>query len=637
MANPKIQLRHDTAANWTSVNPVLLEGEVGIETDTKKFKVGDGVTDWTSLAYGNADTEAIEQLEQDYDSLVEKVNSQNIQIAKPLTKKVGLINYGANITNQEVENTYVYNFIEPGVKPIGGFPEEGFICYLSCSFDSPVDRLYFYQNSTVFGIETAKNVTNFCFGSKKDTSLNIDLRDYDSYKFTLDIKGKRFVLDLYSDNNFSHLSHTLSITLDDNDVNNYLNHMRVNGNFNLTLAWTADNNNNEYTFFDGNKYTNYTTSIEPYSLISLSYDNNTLKVNDSGQLYADVPLDKLNQSKALETGNVSNDTDVYPDILQYAHSTFDKSKFTITGSPTISDDGILDGNLSNTSNFVTANVSLGSISKLKIKGSLIYTNQSTVQQVFNFNGNALRLIISEIGSFALYSNALITSIPGANFANYSNKKLDFEVTIDGTNVTLLVISEDNQFNASKTISSIDYSGVTKCGIGSTYAGVQPYKGLIDLKSIAIWADGVPIFNGNKSGTDTIDSIEIPYVLSKTGSKIVDVAYRDKVQQLYEETGEALYYTIDEQNKNFTLPMGEIYGMIRQRGLASSTITETSRVDIYPDKTCLICGNVATAGTINLPVELANNNYFITLPASTKTATSFTTTATGDYILIGKVV
>jgi len=51
MANPKIQLRHDTAANWTSVNPVLLEGEVGIETDTKKQKIGDGSTSWNSLAY----------------------------------------------------------------------------------------------------------------------------------------------------------------------------------------------------------------------------------------------------------------------------------------------------------------------------------------------------------------------------------------------------------------------------------------------------------------------------------------------------------------------------------------------------------------------------------------------------------
>ena len=46
-----IQERKDTAANWTSANPVLLDGEYGLETDTKKRKLGDGVTAWTSLAY----------------------------------------------------------------------------------------------------------------------------------------------------------------------------------------------------------------------------------------------------------------------------------------------------------------------------------------------------------------------------------------------------------------------------------------------------------------------------------------------------------------------------------------------------------------------------------------------------------
>jgi hypothetical protein len=47
-----IQLRGDTAANWTAENPVLAEREMALETDTDQFKVGDGVTAWNSLAYG---------------------------------------------------------------------------------------------------------------------------------------------------------------------------------------------------------------------------------------------------------------------------------------------------------------------------------------------------------------------------------------------------------------------------------------------------------------------------------------------------------------------------------------------------------------------------------------------------------
>jgi hypothetical protein len=49
-----IQLRRDTAANWTSVNPTLASGEPGYETDTGKFKIGNGSTAWASLAYENA-------------------------------------------------------------------------------------------------------------------------------------------------------------------------------------------------------------------------------------------------------------------------------------------------------------------------------------------------------------------------------------------------------------------------------------------------------------------------------------------------------------------------------------------------------------------------------------------------------
>jgi hypothetical protein len=46
-----IQIRRDTAANWTSANPTLAQGELGVETDTDKIKIGDGSTAWTSLGY----------------------------------------------------------------------------------------------------------------------------------------------------------------------------------------------------------------------------------------------------------------------------------------------------------------------------------------------------------------------------------------------------------------------------------------------------------------------------------------------------------------------------------------------------------------------------------------------------------
>jgi hypothetical protein len=51
MAYKRILLRRDTAANWTSGNPVLASGELGYETNTGKFKIGNGSTAWNSLSY----------------------------------------------------------------------------------------------------------------------------------------------------------------------------------------------------------------------------------------------------------------------------------------------------------------------------------------------------------------------------------------------------------------------------------------------------------------------------------------------------------------------------------------------------------------------------------------------------------
>lgn len=52
----KIQLRNDTAANWTAANPVLATGEFGAENDTALFKKGDGATAWNDLPYANNGT-----------------------------------------------------------------------------------------------------------------------------------------------------------------------------------------------------------------------------------------------------------------------------------------------------------------------------------------------------------------------------------------------------------------------------------------------------------------------------------------------------------------------------------------------------------------------------------------------------
>jgi hypothetical protein len=55
MSIVRIQLRRDTAANWTSADPVLAEGELALETDTSSYKIGNGEDAWSDLPYGGVD------------------------------------------------------------------------------------------------------------------------------------------------------------------------------------------------------------------------------------------------------------------------------------------------------------------------------------------------------------------------------------------------------------------------------------------------------------------------------------------------------------------------------------------------------------------------------------------------------
>lgn len=52
MPNIQFQFRRGTAVEWSNANPTLADGEMGLEVDTRRFKMGDGSTAWNALGYG---------------------------------------------------------------------------------------------------------------------------------------------------------------------------------------------------------------------------------------------------------------------------------------------------------------------------------------------------------------------------------------------------------------------------------------------------------------------------------------------------------------------------------------------------------------------------------------------------------
>lgn len=49
----------NTAANWTSLNPILLKGEIAFESDSSRFKIGDGITAWNDLPYSASSVQGL--------------------------------------------------------------------------------------------------------------------------------------------------------------------------------------------------------------------------------------------------------------------------------------------------------------------------------------------------------------------------------------------------------------------------------------------------------------------------------------------------------------------------------------------------------------------------------------------------
>ena len=47
----QIQIRRGSAAQWAAANPILAEGELAVELDTEKFKIGNGINHWLDLPY----------------------------------------------------------------------------------------------------------------------------------------------------------------------------------------------------------------------------------------------------------------------------------------------------------------------------------------------------------------------------------------------------------------------------------------------------------------------------------------------------------------------------------------------------------------------------------------------------------
>lgn len=114
--NARQRQKYDTSTNWATNNPILLAGEIGVESDTNKIKIGDGITNWNDLAYFGPDTGVtikvndivVDSLSFSSDPQTQIDNLSSIGIAITITDEM-LINSMSGILPDEEYQTLIKN------------------------------------------------------------------------------------------------------------------------------------------------------------------------------------------------------------------------------------------------------------------------------------------------------------------------------------------------------------------------------------------------------------------------------------------------------------------------------------------------------------------------------------------------
>ena len=327
--------------------------------------------------------------------------------------------------------------------------------------------------------------------------------------------------------------------------------LQVNTNYVYELDYVA-NTSLKLTLYAADGVTvldsvNSTTQVTAVLPSAVETTNICKGINNN--LYFKGFIDLLNTRIYSDGASIFNvaktDTDVIND-------------YAVTGSPTITNN-VASG--FSASNYLTKDLNLSG-QTLKIRIPFSVTDVST-SQMFIYNANLqVRLLLASGNLYpsAQISDGVNTITPRtSNYAVQANTNYVYELEyITGTSAKITLYAADgvtvlDTATSATATAVLPNSSVTSI-IGSN-AGSGYLRGSIDLAGVRV-------------ETDTMlyrPCIAIPFTWSKTGSKVVNVAYKNRVDDLYTIKGLAPYYVLDEANGTFQIPQGELYGMVRIAG------------------------------------------------------------------------
>lgn len=338
----------------------------------------------------------------------------------------------------------------------------------------------------------------------------------------------------------------------------------------LTLTSTGTFNGADEIFckirYDSTGYKLY-ASVNPFDYGTAATNSQTAKAASAQAL----KLGNVSATSYLSQGSIDMkyfEFDINgANVQNYKQTGIDTIKapdYAVVGSPTISADGIASG-FSN-SNYLTKALGtdfLNSNFDMIIPVGITTPGSDTGNSISFMAGNKMvvRAYVTSSGYlFSLYYIDNSLGILGANLiptANLTPNTINYIRVTRVSNTINYYGYYNNRWNL-RTSSTIpdgkSFDTNFTVYIGAQRNGENALSSYTDLNSVEFYSNGSLIYQ---------PCLYIPYTETTDGTKIVDAAYFDRVQSCREQTGQALYLTLDEQKQQFYLPQGTVSGMISQ--------------------------------------------------------------------------
>ena len=676
----RIQLRHDTAQNWTNVNPILLSGEVGIETDTDRLKIGTG-NRWNDTNYYDKQYVHTQGAEEIYG---EKTFRDNLKIGidDTIEGKANVNIFGNLTVSGEIEG------IASGA-------------YADSEGNNIIDT---YQTKITDNDTVVDGVNWNTLTSEGIYGVEINNWNYNEYydpsDFDADL-GRVGVLIVHEDKDGRIIQRYNPMPITDNALNTVVVRYRTSdgswGNwttpntYDKTLVHTtgeeeidgskvfkeilkSENGTINFSVDKDNKDVGQSAILqragstflrkESSGEIYLSSDHANLYIRPNGDNsetgQVSINIDGVIDGKCLKDGqgniisstyvtadsiqslslkepkmiDSSVDPDTYKAIVDRKEANFGTftdiikaNNYTVQGSLTITN-GVATGFTN--SNYVIPTIPASvTTSYLCLKGAFTPVFNSTgVQYVFYKDSNNF---------FRITSNTIEAKIAGVvyNVTNYTltaNKYYSFMIRLNGTQSSLYINNMEEPLVNSSTISNpITISDIATM-IGTD--GTNPFQGAIDLNAFRIFVDYENYAEDEEDVPTYQPCLYIPYTLSKFGIKIVDIAYAERTLDCYNQFRTGNYFILDKKNEQFRLPFDSPNGL-------NHTLYNYRNDNIHceydTNLECTQTGICTNGTTVTFNKPFADNNYIlIGVPYSNKTATGFTPTTDGQYIAKGRI-